>query len=64
MTTKPPVIYEALNPHWCNLFENAVTQIRVVVDEKDGRDWIIEMLKFGKRMHQANYCTDCTIDKQ
>ena len=65
MTTKPPVTYEVLNPHYCNLFENAIWQVRAVVEKEDLPEMIIDLLKYGKRMHQANYCTDgCTVDKQ
>lgn len=57
--------YEVLNPHYCNLFENAIWQVRAMVKKTDGQDMIIEMLKYGKRMHQSNYCTEgCTVDKQ
>jgi len=57
--------YQNIEPHWCNMFENAIWQVKVMIQKTDGQDMIVEMLKYGKRIHQANYCIDgCEIDKQ
>ena len=52
--------YIILEPHWCNLFENAIWQVRAVVKAEEGKDFITEMLEFGKRMWRQQ-CEDCYV---
>jgi len=41
-----------LEPNWPAMFDLAVTQVKVVVDKDDMRDFIVEMLEFGKRLEE------------
>ena len=40
-----------LEPNWPAMFDLAVTQVETVVDKNDMRDFIVEMLEFGKRLY-------------
>ena len=52
--------YIVLEPHWCNMFENAIWQVRAVVKAEEGKDFITEMLEFGKRMWRQQ-CETCYV---
>jgi hypothetical protein len=43
-----------LEPNWPAMFDLAVTQVETVVDKNDMRDFIVEMLEFGKRLYNQN----------
>ena len=57
-TDKDGTRFITLEPHWCNLFENAIWQVRAVVKKEDFQSLIIEMLEFGKRMWKTE-CPEC-----
>lgn len=50
--------YINLEPHWCNMYSNAVAQVKAVVAKEDMRDFIVEMLEFGGRLYKP-HCEDC-----
>lgn len=51
-----------LEPHWCAMFDLAVRQVKSILDEEEGRAFILEMLEFGKRLNEP-YCKECSDAK-
>ena len=40
-----------IEPDWVAMFENAVVQVKAVVEKDDMQAFIVEMLEFGKRLY-------------
>ena len=40
-----------VEPSWPMMFDLAVAQVKAVVAKDDTRDFIVEMLEFGKRLY-------------
>ena len=53
--------YIYLPPHYCNVFDKAIDQVKNYMPVEQGRALIVEMLEFGKRMN-LEYCEDCNND--
>ena len=41
-----------VDPNWPMMFDFAVAQVKAVVAKDDTRDFIVEMLEFGKRLEE------------
>jgi len=39
-----------LEPHWPSMFKLAIEIVNKQIDKDSGRDFVIEMLEFGKRL--------------
>ena len=39
-----------LEPHWPSMFELAIDIVNKRIDKDSGRNFVIEMLEFGKRL--------------
>ena len=46
-----PMMFD-LEPSWPMMFDFAVAQVKAVVAKGDTRDFIVEMLEFGKRLEE------------
>ena len=47
-----------VEPDWSRMFDNAIVQVKAVVDKNDMQAFIVEMLEFGKRLYNQQSPVD------
>ena len=53
-----------VEPNWSRMFDNAIVQVKAVVDKNDMQAFIVEMLEFGKRLYnqQSPFVPNTDLD--
>jgi|6_EtaG_2_1085325.scaffolds.fasta_scaffold324405_2 hypothetical protein len=46
-----PTEYVELTPNWAQLFNYAIAKVKSEIDHDNGRDFVVEMLEYGKRLY-------------